>query len=128
MSLLSDTGRLRQVYRGSTEFFLVNSCGILHGFPRVRMYCPVSPGHSSEQGRRHPVRSSSLRDDSLEELFPPVIQVALGKTGGELAVLPLVTGCSRSALLFCGSTGIRGRLFTPGIAGGMVTSPRRSFC
>lgn len=81
MSLLSDTGRLRQVYRGSTEFFLVNSCGFLHSFPQGHMYSPVSPGHSSERGPHHPVRSSSLWDDSLEELFPPIFQVTLGQTG-----------------------------------------------
>lgn len=82
MSLLSDTGRLRQVYRGSTEFFLINSCGILHGFPRVRGYSPLPPGHSSEEGWHHPVRSPSPWDDCLEELFPPVTQVTLGKAGG----------------------------------------------
>lgn len=55
MSLLSHPARLSQGDRGSTAFFLVNTCGILAGFPR---------------GLPH----ASLGDDSLEECAPPVLQ------------------------------------------------------
>lgn len=118
MSLLSDTGRLRQVCRGSSEFFVINSGGILHGFPWVRMY-------SSEQGPHHRAGSPSLRDDSREGPFPPVIQVTLGGTGRGARCAAL-SPWLRLMLLFRSSTNIGGQLFTPGIAGGTVISPRRS--
>lgn len=78
MSLLSDTGRLRQVYRSSAEFFLINSCGscaALLGCVTVLFHQIISAWTALS------CRSPRPRGGSPQEPFPaPSLRRALGRT------------------------------------------------